>query len=86
MSARGVLTGEETAFAFLMGFGLMLMILALGFGAALGGAVSATVVGTIFALGVVAFVIGLVMWLGILRPWQQFDDINVPLDVAPHDH
>lgn len=83
MSARGVLTGEEIALAFLMGFGLTLMIVALATGAGMAG-VDAMVIGTIFVLGLVAFVIGLVIWLGVLRPWQQFDDINVPQDTTPH--
>ncbi len=85
MAARGKLTSEEVALAFLIGFGLLLMILAGTFGTALENA-NPTLFGTLFGLGVAAFVIGFVLWLAFVRPWTQFDDINQPKDTGHHGH
>lgn len=83
MEARGKLSPEEMALAFLIGFGMLLMILAGGFGTALENA-NPSVFGTLFGLGVAALVIGIVLWLAFVRPWTQFDDINVPKDTGHH--
>lgn len=85
MEARGKLTVEEVAIAFLIGFGMLLMILAGGFGVTLDNA-NPVVFGTIFWLGIAAFVIGVILWLAFLRPWTQFDDINQPKDTGHHGH
>ncbi|GAB4571704.1 MAG: hypothetical protein Kow0077_09120 [Anaerolineae bacterium] len=85
MEARGKLTAEEIALAFLMGFGMLLMILAGGFGTALENA-NPSVFGTIFGLGLAAFVIGFALWLAFVNPWEQFDDINQPKDTGHHSH
>ncbi len=88
MSARGKLTSEETALAFLMGFGMLLMMMALIGGAALGAQANQVVFGTLFMLGAAAFAIGALLWLGYVQPWKQFDDINVPVDTGhqPEGH
>ncbi|MBN2472859.1 MAG: hypothetical protein JXN59_19195 [Anaerolineae bacterium] len=85
MEARGKLSTEELALAFLIGFGLLLMILAGGFGTALDNA-NPVVFGTIFGLGLAALLIGIVLWMAFVRPWTQFDDINVPKDAGHHGH
>jgi uncharacterized membrane protein (DUF485 family) len=85
VTARGKLTSEEVALAFLVGFGLLIMMLTGGFGTALENA-NPTVFGTIFGLGVAAFLIGFVLWLAFVRPWTQFDDINQPKDTGHHGH
>ncbi len=85
MEARGKLSPEEMALAFLIGLGMLLMILAGGFGTALENA-NSVVFGTIFGLGLAALLIGIVLWLAFVRPWTQFDDINVPKNSGHHGH
>jgi len=85
VAARGKLTSEEKALAFLIGFGMLLMILSVMLGVSLEGA-NPVVFGTLFGLGVAAFVMGIVFWLAFIRPWTQFDDINVPRDSGHHEH
>jgi hypothetical protein len=86
VSARGKLTGEELALAFLIGFGLLLMMLAGGLGTAFYDAANASLYSLIFFLGLAAFIAGVVLWFAFIRPWEQFDDINVPMDTGHHDH
>jgi hypothetical protein len=85
VSARGKLSTEEVALAFLIGVGLTLMILAGGLGTAFAGEANPSLYGMIFALGLVAFLAGVALWMAFVRPWTQFDDINVPLD-SGHGH
>lgn len=85
MEARGKLSPEEVALAFLIGLGMLLMILAGGFGTALENA-NPVVFGTIFGLGLAALLIGIVLWLAFVRPWAQFDNINEPKDSGQHGH
>ncbi len=85
MAARGKLTSEEVALAFLIGFGMLLMMLAGAVGVSLKDA-NPVVFGTLFGLGAAAFVMGIVFWLAFIRPWTQFDDINVPRDSGHHSH
>lgn len=84
MSARGKLSKEEVALAFLIGLGLLLMILAGGIGATLGDNANEALYGMLFILGLVTFLAGVGLWLAFARPWEQFDDINVPKDSGHH--
>ena len=84
VSARGKLTTEEVAIAFLIGVGLIMMMLAGCIGVALSSAANASFFGMMFLLGLLAAVFGTVLWLVYIRPWEQFDDINVPLDTGHH--
>jgi len=86
VSARGKLTGTEVALAFLIGLGFLLMALAAGLGAAFGDFANESLYGMLFALGFVAFIIGIALWLWGVQPWTQFDDINVPKDTGHHGH
>ncbi len=84
MSARGKLSIEEIALAFLIGTGMLLMAVAGGLGAAFGSAANETYYAVLFWIGVFALGAGLVLWLALVRPWTQFDDINVPKDSGSH--
>ncbi|MFN8528215.1 MAG: hypothetical protein U0670_06365 [Anaerolineae bacterium] len=68
------------------GIGVILMILALGFGVVQTDA-NGYVIGMVFAAGLIAFVTGAIAWVAITRPFTHFDDINQPLeDDHGHSH
>jgi hypothetical protein len=78
VSAHGKLSTEEVALAFLIGAGFLLMALAGGVGAAFAGSANPSLYAMIFVLGLVVFVAGIGLWFAFVKPWEQFDDINVP--------
>lgn len=84
MSPRGKLTNEEIALAFLIGLGMLLMIAAGLVGATFGAAANAATYGILFVLGLLTFLAGIGLWIAIGKPWEQFDDINVPKDGGHH--
>ena len=45
---------------------------------------NANFVGLLFAVGVALLVAGSVAWLGVVRPWENFDDISQPADTGHH--
>jgi len=67
------------------GAGLVLMILALGFGVVQGAAANSTAVGLTFAAGLGLLIIGVGGWLATVQPFNHFDDINVPQYTGHHD-
>lgn len=86
MSARGTLNPLEIALAFLIGVGFLMMSLAGGVGAAFGLEAGEAVYGVLFVIGLFAFLIGSGLWVFLVKPWTQFDDINVPKDTGHHAH
>lgn len=66
--------------AMVAGLGLVLAVLALGFGVIQG---DTGFTGLMLAAGGLLFVLGLVGWVGTAQPHKRFDDINQP---APDDH
>jgi hypothetical protein len=84
VSARGKLTHEEIALAFLIGGGFTLMMIAGGLGVAVGSEANPTTFGMLFLLGLIVFIAGVVIWMVMIKPWTQFDDINVPKDAGHH--
>jgi len=65
--------------------GLILMILALGFGVVQGAAANSTAIGVTFAAGLGLLLIGVIGWLATVRPFENFDDINQPQYTGHHD-
>ncbi len=77
-STRPHLSGDEVAWAFVVGGGLLLVMLALGINAAQGGDSSGTLtilqdIGFLFIIG------GGLGWSLEFRPWTKFDDLKTPL-------
>lgn len=66
--------------AMVAGLGLVLAVLALGFGVIQG---DTGFTGLMLAAGGLLFILGLVGWVGTAQPHKRFDDINQP---APDDH
>jgi hypothetical protein len=71
--------------SLLCGGGLVLMILVLGYGVVLGSAADNAPLGLLFWLGLALFLCGAIGWALVVRPFDHYDDINVPLDDG-HGH
>jgi hypothetical protein len=72
--------------ALVAGLGFILMMLALGIGVGQGEAASNAPIGAIFILGLFLFLLGAIAWLVVVRPFERFDDINIPMDTGHHGH
>jgi len=71
--------------ALTAGAGLILMMLALGFGVVQGEAANGTAIGLSFAGGLALFVLGIGGWLAVVQPFKNFDDINQGQYTGHHD-
>lgn len=67
------------------GGGLILMVTALGLGVTQGDAANGSVIGLLFITGLLLLIGGVVAWIAVTRPFDNFDDINVPKDTG-HGH
>lgn len=65
-------------FSAIAGLGFFAMMLALATGVIKGESANSSSIGLLFAAGALLFVAGLAAWLAVVRPWEHFDDINVP--------
>lgn len=60
------------------GLGVVVMIIALGVGVVGGENTDTRFVGVVFAAGLLMLISGVVAWLAVTRPFERFDDIDVP--------
>jgi hypothetical protein len=72
--------------ALTAGGGLILMILALGIGVLQGTSADSSLIGLLFVAGLLLLVAGVGAWAAVVRPFANFDDINVPKDSGHHGH
>ena len=68
------------------GIGLILLIGALAYGVAVGESANMNVISGLFIIGLLLFLSGLIGWLAVVRPFERFDDINVPQYTGHHGH
>ncbi len=77
-----------TNLAMLGGLGITFIVVGLGLGA-IGGetldANQANLVGLTVVAGLILLIAALVAWMGVVRPFDNFDDISVPLVEEHHD-
>jgi hypothetical protein len=71
-------TAITLGLSFIAGVGLILMIVAGGLGVIEGANADSETIGLVFGIGVACFIVGIASWGAYLRPWEHFDDINVP--------
>jgi ABC-type nickel/cobalt efflux system permease component RcnA len=71
--------------ALAAGLGLILMITALAVGVLQGASADSRAVGFALVAGFALLVCGIIGWLVVVRPFDHFDDINVPKDTG-HAH
>lgn len=88
MSNQGHPSRQPVPFglALTAGAGLILMILALGIGVVQGASANGSLIGLLFAGGLLLLVAGVGAWAAVVRPFANFDDINVPKDSGHHGH
>jgi len=63
--------------AAVTGTGFALMAVALAIGVINGTSANEDTIRLIFTGGAALFVVGLIAWGVVVRPWENFDDINV---------
>ncbi len=69
------------------GLGMTLMIMAAAVGVVFGAALDAEAthsLGLTLVVGLLLLVLAIGFWLGWARPFERFDDINVPAEAEPH--
>lgn len=64
--------------AAVAGVGFSLMTVALAIGVINGNSADENTIRLVFTGGAALFVVGLIAWGAVVRPWENFDDINVP--------
>lgn len=68
-------TSLTLSLSFVAGIGLTIMIVALGWGVVDGNA-NGDIVGLLVAGGALTLITGIIGWAGLVRPWENFDNIN----------
>lgn len=73
--------------AMVAGLGITMMMVGAIIGV-IGGAEldasSTNLIGLSFVAGLLLLIVAIGFWLGLVRPFSNFDDINVPLEPEPH--
>jgi len=80
-------TGQNSltiSFSFVAGIGVILMIAAAMIGVVEGDAADNTLIGGLFAAGIAMLILGAGAWAGIVKPWENIDDINMPQYTGHH--
>jgi ABC-type nickel/cobalt efflux system permease component RcnA len=67
------------------GLGVVSMIVALAVGVVQGSAADGNAIGTLFAAGLILFILGAGGWFAVVQPQKHFDDISKPMDTG-HGH
>lgn len=83
MNVRARLTQTEQLLAFLIGAGIVLAIVALMLAAF--GTVDSNLTNSLLLVGIAFIVIGIIAWLVMVRPWEEFDDLQTPLYTGHHE-
>lgn len=81
MSVRQPLNVEENAVAAVAGLGI---ILAMVSGILIGFGDESDAVNTLFVVGLGLLGLGFVGWMVLLRPWENYDDLQTPLYKGHH--
>ena len=81
--------GKLTLYGLAMvgGAGMTLLILGASIGVIYGGALDAATthsLGLALIIGLVLLILAIAFWLGWARPFERFDDINVPAEPEHH--
>lgn len=86
VTSRPQLSEDETTWAFVIGGGLLLIMLALGLNA-MQGASNSNALSVILPIGALLAIGGTTGWLVQFRPWRKYDDLTTPLYTghAAHD-
>ncbi len=72
--------------AGIAGTGFTLMMLAAAVGVIQGTDADSSTINLLFYGGAALFLSGAIAWGAIVRPWESFDDINIPFEDTSHPH
>lgn len=75
----------QIGLSMLGGLGITIMIVAGAIGAIAGANADAAQIGFLLILGAAMLISAIVAWAAIVRPFENFDDINVPLYHGHHE-
>ncbi len=85
ITSRPQLSEDETTWAFVIGGGLLLIMLALGLNA-MQGAGNSNALSVILPIGGLLAVGGTIGWLAQFRPWRKYDDLTTPFYTGHAGH
>ena len=85
VNVRQRLSPTEQALAYLIGAGIVLTIIALML-MAFGTIDNTDITNSLLVVGIALIVIGIIAWLVLVKPWEEFDDLQTPLDAGGHAH
>lgn len=87
MSTNSKKTDKMLTFglAMLGGTGLTVMMVSLSVGVIQGAGADSRAIGLGFALGLALLITGVAGWIAVVRPFTNFDDINIPKDIPHHE-
>ena len=85
VSSRPQLSEDETTWAFVIGGGMLLIMLALGLNA-IQGAGNSNALSVILPIGGLLAIGGTIGWLAQFRPWRKYDDLTTPLYTGHSEH
>jgi hypothetical protein len=78
-------TSLTVGLAMLTGLGLILMVGAGTIGVIHAQSANTDLINLLFAGGVALFISGIVAWAAVTRPWEHYDNIEIPVDDG-HGH
>lgn len=85
VTSRPQLSEDEVTWAFVIGGGLLLVMLALGLNA-IQGPGNSNALSVILPIGGLLAIGGTIGWLAQFRPWRKYDDLSTPLYTGHTGH
>ncbi len=85
VTSRPMLSEDEVTWAFVIGGGMLLIMLALGLNA-MQGAGNSSALSVILPIGGLLAIGGTIGWLAQFQPWKKFDDLSTPLYTGHEGH
>ena len=85
VTSRPQLSEDEVTWAFVIGGGMLLVMLALGLNA-IQGAGNSNALSVILPIGGLLTIGGTIGWLAQFRPWRKYDDLTTPLYTGHTEH
>ena len=85
VTSRPQLSEDEVTWAFVIGGGMLLSMLALGLNA-IQGPGNSNALSVILPIGGLLMIGGIIGWLAQFRPWRKYDDLSTPLYSGHEGH
>jgi len=85
VTSRPQLSEDEVTWAFVIGGGMLLVMLALGLNA-IQGTGNSNALSVILPIGGLLMIGGIIGWMAEFRPWRKYDDLSTPFYTGHTDH